>query len=86
VASGPPLSVISQGRAVDQAFSTLDEALELCCARGHNGAEDRALMCLSISVPSRDRRGPSHVSVRGLGEESGARRGHFRDQRPLLSE
>ena len=86
---GLNVDVVSQGETVDKAFSNLKQALELHCLLSRNGADGahaRASIFLSISVPSRDRHGPSYVSVRGLGEESGARRGLFRDRPPLWSE
>ena len=39
----------------------------------------------SISAPSLDHRGPSCVNVRGLDEESGARRDLFLGRLPLLN-
>jgi hypothetical protein len=82
---GLDVDVVGQGESVDKAFSNLKEALELYCSFSRNGAHVRASILLSISGPSHDRHGPSYVSVRGLGEESGARRGLFLDRLPLWS-
>ena len=83
---GPRRSAVGPGGTVDKAFRAPKEALEPYCSLSQNGADGahaRASILLSISVLSHDRHGPSYVSVRGLGEESGARRGLFRDRLPL---
>jgi len=80
---GLDVEVVGQGATVDKALSNLKEALGLHCSLGRNDAHTQASILLRISVPSHDRHGPSYVSVRGLGEESGARRDLFRDRLPL---
>jgi hypothetical protein len=88
VAMGLDVEVVSQGETVDKVFRNLKQAVELYCSLGYDGAVGahvRASILLSISVPCCDRHGPSYVSVRGLREESGARRGPFRDRPPLWS-
>jgi hypothetical protein len=83
--TGLDVDVVALGETVDKAFSNLKGALELYCSLSRNTAHVRASILLSISVVSHDRHGPSYVSVRGLDEESGARRGLFRDRLPLWS-
>ena len=85
---GPRRAAVGQGETVDKAFSAPKETLEPYCSLSGNGADEahaRASILLSISVPSRDPYGLSYVSVQGLVEGSGVRRGLFRDRLPLWS-
>ena len=65
-----------QSEGADQAPLSRDDA---------DGTYIRISILGSISAPSLNHHGPSCVNVRGLDEESGARRGLFRDRLLLLN-